>query len=116
MDNKKLLSFSIIFLALSILLGSIWIGSRIDKFANNWIASTTAHSAQGLIPIEDAATYLNITVDELKGIISKDEQDKNNLGVYPTYSFIPYIVISKGDIRFNKSELDKWISYKMHNQ
>jgi len=111
LENKRLLPLSIIILAISVVLGSIWIGHSLEKAVTTQIPKEKA-----LLTETESAEYLNISIEEFKNIILKDRQTKGELTSYPTYRFIPYIEISSTTKMFSKKELDKWIDYNMLNK
>lgn len=113
MENNRLLPLSIIILAISIVFGSIWIGNSIGKIA--YSQEYDYISFKALLNKEEAAQYLNISVEQLDSILRKDERQKMNLGSYPTYKFIPYMEI-EGELMFNMDGLHQWIEWNMYNK
>lgn len=115
MKNNKLLSISIIILAISIFSGCMWIGYSIQEIEKNEPnKSTLAFTEKGLLTELEASEYLSITVDQLRNILKKDSKIKQNLNSYDTYRFIPHIELDNGTKLFNKKELDEWIDYNMN--
>lgn len=113
MENNKLLPLSIIILAISIVFGSIWIGNAIGKASE--VEGYNQIIFKALLNKEEAAQYLNISVEQLNSILRKDEQERRNLGSYPTYRFIPYMEID-GKQMFNIEGLNQWIEWNMLNK
>lgn len=116
MKNEKFLPISIIVLALSIVFGSIWIGQAIKEVIDVQASNPHVSVEKALLTEEESAEYLNITLEEFKDILIKDNQHKANLSVYPAYQFIPYIEISKGKKMFSRKELDEWVKYNSLNK
>lgn len=116
MENKRLLSISIIVLSISIIFGAIWVGKSLEKITNTSVSGTPVITEKGLFTESESAEYLNISLDEFKNILLKDEKAKSQLTSYPTYKFIPYIELSDGKKMFSKKELDEWIKYNSLNK
>ena len=112
MENNKLLPLSIIILAINFVFGSIWIGNSIEKASE--LEGYDHIAFRALLNKEEAAQYLNISVEQLNSILRKDEQQKRNLGSYPTYRFIPYMEL-EGNQMFNIEGLNLWIEWNMIN-
>lgn len=55
--------------------------------------------------------YLQISEESIENIINKDNFEKAKLSSYETYRFIPYLKIDE-QVRFLKTEIDKWLQYK----
>jgi hypothetical protein len=119
LENNKLLPLSIILLAISILISSIWVGHSLRTVANTQNTNTQISKEKALITEKESAEYLNISIDQFKNILLKDIQEKaslKNAGVnsYDTYRFVPYIKISNEINMFAKKELDEWVKYNMN--
>lgn len=63
---------------------------------------------KGLMSIEDTASYISLSVEELKAIIRKQDIERSSLEVHNTYRFIPYITI-EGEMYFSKYQIEEWI-------
>ena len=116
MENKKLLSISIIILAVSIVFGSIWIGYSLQKIMKTQVSDTQLLNEKALMTENESAEYLNISIDQFKDILSKDSQEKVKEASYDTYKFVPYMTINNGNKMFSKKELDEWIKYNTFNK
>lgn len=121
MENKKLLSLSIILLAISIVFSSICVGYALGKVIAMPSTSAQISKEKALITENESAEYLNISIDQFKNILLKDNQEKaelKNAGVtsYDSYRFIPYIQISNELNMFNKNGLDEWIKYNFNRE
>lgn len=115
MENKKLLSISIIILAVSIVFSSIWIGHSLGKDIRIQTTNSQASTEKALLTEKEGAEYLNISIDEFKNILLKDTKERIGLQSYETYRFIPYVEINNKKM-FSKKELDEWIKYNTFNK
>ena len=117
--ESKLFALSIIVLAISVLLGSLWIGFSLRNIdvTYNVISDSPEELNEvidrGLITETEAAQYLSLELDELNAILQDDIMRKKGLRSYDTYRFIPYLELENGKKLFNKIELDKWIDYNL---
>lgn len=100
--------------AIILSLALIYCGKNISR-AISYNANNTASSQSILINEEEAAKYLGIKVTDFRDLFREQLKEKQNMSAYPTYKFIPYMVI-KGDRYFTKSELDKWVEFNMNNK
>lgn len=116
MGDKKLLSISIIMLAISIVFGAVWIGKSLDKMTNIKSSNSFALVDKALLTDKESAEYLNITLEEFNDILLKDSKQKAYLNNYPTYKFIPFVQISNNKKMFNKRELDEWVKFNSLNK
>lgn len=117
MEMKRLFPISIIILAVSVVFSSVWIGQSIEKGTKAKISNTQTSFEKALLTEREAAEYLNISIDEFKNMLLKDNQDKEillkdsqekgELMSFPTYKFIPHLEISDGNMMFSKKELDE---------
>lgn len=105
MDDKKLLPVSIIILAISVVIASIWVGQSLKSFKGLQTTSTTIHSIT--LNLSQVAEYLNMSEAEVRGIIKTEKNMLNKSGVFHGKSF-PYFVINKKQY-FIKSEIDEWL-------
>lgn len=109
-------NITIIVSAVIISLALVFSGMSISKAITLTNTYTVASSSEGLLMNKvDAAAYIGIEADTFSKILQEDIREKQNLSVYPTYKFVPYMVI-EGDKYFNKIELDKWVEYNMNNK
>lgn len=116
MENKRLLSISILVLSISIVFGAIWLGRSLEKITITSVSGSPVITEKGLFTESESAEYLNISLDEFKNILLNDKETKSQLTSYDTYKFIPYIEFSGGKKMFSKKELDEWIKYKSLNK
>lgn len=116
MENKRFLSISLIILAASIVFGSIWIGHSLQKFYKAQAGNTQVSQEKALMTEKESAEYLNISLDQFRSILIKDDEEKAGLGSYDTYRFVPYIKLENGNKMFSRKELDEWIKYHMSNK
>lgn len=105
---------AIIAAAIILSLALIYCGKNISR-AISYNANNAASSQSILINEEEAAKYLGIKVTDFRDLFKEQLQKRQNMSVYSTYRFIPYMVI-KGDRYFSKIELDKWVEFNMHNK
>ena len=115
MTNNKLLSISLILLALSILFGSIYMGNSLKQLNLQPREVETLANENGLISAEDAAKYLNISIYDFTDMLWEQEKEKMTLSSYTTHRFIHYIEVN-GDKLFSKVSLDKWIEHNLYNK
>lgn len=109
MDNKKLFSISIIILAMSIILGSIWIGYSLEKTAGLHAAiSTPTITAGKVLTLSQAAEYMNMTEDEVSGIIQTEKKKLEETHSFDGKMF-PYFTINNKQY-FYQDALDEWLS------
>lgn len=116
MANHKLLSVSIIILAICMLTGMVYIGhtlQALDFYSDHEVEEI---KESGLITMSEAADYLNLSLSEFERLVLLEEKEKELLSVYSTHRFISYIEISSNKKLFSKIDLDKWIEYNLHNK
>lgn len=109
MQNSKLFPMSLFFLGMCILCGSLYIGIQLESLRQE---IRTPHG--GLMTMEETASYLSITMDELDDILRDDRIEKGKMTMYETYRFLPYLEIND-ELRFNKDQLDLYIEYRTLN-
>ena len=85
MENKRLLSISVLILAASIAFGSIFIGHSIERIGKTEVCTTQVSKEKGLLKEKEASEYFNISTEELSKILSKDKEEKRLLASYSTY-------------------------------
>lgn len=67
-----------------------------------------ANSGSGnLITVSDVAKYLNISEDEVLGIINTEKKQLEQYGMFSGAMF-PYLIINK-KYYFNKTSIDEWL-------
>ena len=94
MEKNKLLSLSIIILALSMVFCSLWIVSSIKEGTNKIM--TFASQENDVLTLDEASTYLKISSTELLYIVDGINSD------------IPHAKIN-GKYIFSKVGLDNWL-------
>ena len=94
MEKNKLLSLSIIILAISIVFCSLWIGSSIKEGTNKIISFVSQEN--DVLDLNEASTYLKISSAELQNISNGINSD------------IPHAKIN-GNYIFSKAALDNWL-------
>ncbi|NLB51720.1 MAG: hypothetical protein GX808_02125 [Syntrophomonadaceae bacterium] len=108
MDNIKLLSISIIILAMSILFGSIWIGYSLERTAGlHTSISTPTSTDDKALTLSQAAEYMNMTEDEVLGIIQTEKKKLEETHSFDGKMF-PYFTINNKQY-FSKDEIDDWL-------
>lgn len=109
-------NITIIISAIIISLALVFCGFNISRaISASHVAIDLSNSKSILINETDAAKYIGVDLDTFKNILKEDSKAKQNLSVYTTYKFVPYMVID-GNKYFNKLELDKWVEFNMHNK
>jgi len=106
-----LLSVSILFLGLCILVGSWFISDAIksnQKFSN----ITTTNE---LLTEKEAADYLRMDEFDFNQLISNQNRVKSQQSVYDTYKYIPFMILN-GKRYYSQEQIDKWIEYNMLNK
>lgn len=71
---------------------------------------------KSVFTIDDLADYLSVEIKDIEEMIDKEDIEKASIegGSFDTYKYIPYLTIS-GEVRFLKSEIDKWLEYHSKN-
>lgn len=106
---------AIIAAAIILSLALIHCGKNISRAINLTYSTNKASVSQSLLMSEaDAAEYLGIGEKAFKRMLAEDSKLRQMTNVYPPYRFVPYISID-GEKFFNKSELEKWVEFRMHN-
>jgi hypothetical protein len=101
---------SIIILAMSVVLGSIWIGHSIEKNvglqASN-LTTTSISTDSKTLTLSQVAEYLNMKDEEVSAIIQTEKKVLDE-----THSFhgkmFPYFTINNKQY-FYKDEIDEWL-------
>lgn len=96
--------------------GSVWIGHSLQKFYKEQAGNTQVSPEKALMTEKESAEYLNISLNQFGSILTKDDEEKTDLGSYDTYRFVPYIKLTNGNKMFSRKELDEWIKYHMSNK
>ena len=94
LDKNKLLPLSIVILAISMVLCSLWIGYSIREGTNKIISF--ALQENDVLDLDEASTYLKISSAELQNISNGINSD------------IPHAKIN-GNYIFSKAALDNWL-------
>jgi len=112
MDKYKILSASIVFLALSVLFGGMWIGNSLNNYnaGKRLIESNMNQSEKALITLDEASTFLGISAEEIQEIISSEQQHMDKYHSF-TGKMFPYIKLNN-NFYFNKDELNEWVQEK----
>ncbi|GFZ30349.1 hypothetical protein CSC2_08750 [Clostridium zeae] len=115
MENKKVLSISIILLSLSIVFGSIFVGYSLSKSAKPQI-STSPSIESNVLNLSQAAKYLDMPEAELQGIINTEKAALDQSKIFTRMMF-PYFTVNDKKY-FYKNEIDEWLKdvSKTHRQ
>lgn len=105
MQNNKLLPISIIILALSIMLSSIWLGYSIQKLTNIQAQKTNVDG--NVLTVSQVANYLGMTEEEVQGIIKTEKNILESSGSYTGLMF-PYFTVND-KMYFYKQQIDEWL-------
>ncbi|EOR20226.1 hypothetical protein A500_18017 [Clostridium sartagoforme AAU1] len=105
MQNNKLLSISIIILALGMLLSSIYFGYSIQKGSNIQVENAAVNSS--VMNISEVANYLGMTEEEVQGIINTEKNMLESRGSYTGIMF-PYFIVND-KLYFYKEQIDEWL-------
>lgn len=105
MQNNKLLSISIIILALGMLLSSIYFGYSIQKGSNIQVENAAVNSS--VMNISEVANYLGMTEEEVQGIINTEKNMLESRGSYTGIMF-PYFIVND-KLYFYKEQVDEWL-------
>ncbi len=112
MKTNVTIVISAVIIALALVFSGLSISSAISLTNVN---IDTATGKNLLMNEAEASEYIGIEVDAFNNILKEDIKERTNLNVYPTYKFVPYMVI-EGNKYFNKIELDKWVEFNMNNK
>jgi hypothetical protein len=105
LQNNKLLSISIIILALGMLLSSIYFGYSIQKGSNIQVENAAVNSS--VMNISEVANYLGMTEEEVQGIINTEKNMLESRGSYTGIMF-PYFIVND-KLYFYKEQIDEWL-------
>lgn len=109
--SKYFLPISIVLLSISIFLLAFQLGNK-DSSEENILVQRVDSASKGLLTLEEAAYYLNLNEEQLIGIIQKQDNSREALSSFDTYTYIPYIQIG-GEKYFNQEQIDEWIRYNI---
>ncbi|MGY0372353.1 hypothetical protein [Clostridium sp. JNZ J1-5] len=118
MKENKLLLICTLILSISIIVGSIFIGSymcRGNKDTNVNQDSYSLTNSKALMTEKETAEYLNMPQDKFISLITYEESQMKKMNSYDTYSFIPFLKID-GVKYFNKEQVNKWVEYNTTNR
>ncbi|MPM42959.1 hypothetical protein SDC9_89631 [bioreactor metagenome] len=105
MQNNKLLSISIIILAVGMFLSSIYFGYSIQKGSNIQVENAAVNSS--VMNISEVANYLGMTEEEVQGIINTEKNMLESRGSYTGIMF-PYFIVND-KLYFYKEQVDEWL-------
>lgn len=105
MQNNKLLSISIIILAVGMFLSSIYFGYSIQKGSNIQVENAAVNSS--VMNISEVANYLGMTEEEVQGIINTEKNMLESRGSYTGIMF-PYFIVND-KLYFYKEQIDEWL-------
>ncbi len=115
MKNSTAILLAAVVISVSIIFSGVFVGLSVSKGFDDKKAAAMAE-VPVLMNDEQAARYLGISVEDFRGILTKDTVGRNSIqGVYDTYRFIPFMYVDKVKY-FSKTELDKWVEYNMYNK
>lgn len=112
MDNKKLISVSIIVLAISILCSSIWIGYSLQR---NVSLQASISIESKTLSLPKVAEYLNMTEEEVRSIIQIENMRKLDETRMFEGKMLPYFTIDNKQY-FYKDEIDEWLKEVSSNR
>lgn len=113
--SKHILPIAITFLSIAI----FFLGFQIWNYTSNNKAENQSYNQNefsssnevGLLTIEQAANYLNLTKEDLEILIKNQDTERSQAGeAFLTYQFIPYIKINE-ERYFSKADLNEWIKF-----
>jgi hypothetical protein len=110
LQNTKLLSISIIILAMSVIFGSIWIGHSLEKTVSLQASISTQTSISTdskTLTLSQVAEYLNMTEEEVRAIIQTEKKKLDETHSFEGKMF-PYFTINNKQY-FYKDEIDEWL-------
>ncbi len=108
MENKKMLSVSILILATSIIFGSIWIGQSLEKFVGLQTTTSISTATNNMaLTLSQVAEYMNITEEDFRSIIQIEKMELEKTGGF-TGKMVPYFTINNKQY-FYKNEVDEWL-------
>jgi hypothetical protein len=105
LQNNKLLSISIIILAVGMFLSSIYFGYSIQKGSNIQVENAAVNSS--VMNISEVANYLGMTEEEVQGIINTEKNMLESRGSYTGIMF-PYFIVND-KLYFYKEQIDEWL-------
>ncbi|MEA4827857.1 MAG: hypothetical protein VB130_14705 [Clostridium sp.] len=118
MKENKLLLICTLILSISIIVGSVLIGSSICKGNKDTNVNQDSYSltySKALMTEKETAEYLNMPQDKFISLITYEESQMKKMNSYDTYSFIPFVRID-GVRYFNREQVGKWVEYNITNR
>ena len=106
MENNRLLSVSIIVLAMSVIFSSIWIGNALEKTLGFQGPISTSVGSK-VLTLSQVAEYLNMTEEEVSDIIKTEKKKLEESHSFSGKMF-PYFIIDNKQF-FYKDEIDEWL-------
>lgn len=103
-------------ISIAIVIGCVWIGFSIrdQKQEERLSKASDTISDKALLTEEEAADYLSMSKEQLYYLLAYEEEQRQKMNVYDTYSFIPFVKIDNVKY-FNKEQLDEWVRYNVLN-
>ena len=108
--NNKFVAFSILILAICIMISGVLISNAINELSHQE-SLTLEEPKSVLMSKEEAAEYLGLDIVTFKAKLENDINIKFNLKSYPTYQYMPYMQLH-GKKYFTREALDKWVQYQ----
>jgi hypothetical protein len=106
LESKKLLSISIIILAMSVIFGCIWIGNSLEKSIS--LQTSISNSTNNVtLTLPQVSEYLDMTEEEVQSIIQTEKKQLDEIGSFDGKMF-PYFTVNNKQY-FYKSEIDEWL-------
>ncbi|MBB6217154.1 hypothetical protein HNQ80_003260 [Anaerosolibacter carboniphilus] len=108
-NYRKYLLICIVFLGISIIFNGIMIGYAIQSAIQSKPEKVELTKADNgnLITVSDVAKYLNISENEVLGIINTEKKQLEQYGTFSGPMF-PYLIINK-KYYFNKTSIEEWL-------
>lgn len=97
---------------------SIIIGAYILTDHSTIAASGAENPSEvkNIFTIDDLTEYLSVSTEDIEKMIDEDDTEKASIQgeEFDTYQYIPHMTISDKEL-FLKSEIDKWVKYRILN-
>ena len=115
MKESKWTLISTVVLSLSIIFGSIYLGNSLksNRIPEDAIKEEKVNSI--LISKEEAAEYLNMSLEAFNKLLQEEASEKTQSQVYDPDRFIAYVVLDT-NWYYNKEQIDRWIVYHLYNK
>jgi hypothetical protein len=112
MEKYKMLAASIVFLALSVLFGSLWIGNSLSggNAGGNPPEKSMDYSDKALLTMDEAAIFLGLPAEEIEQIIKTEQAYMDKYHTF-TGKMFPYVKLHN-KFYFNREELTEWVREK----